>query len=66
MDMRHGREAHHKVPVGLESTGNSHGFVDAGEFGHEVWIGGAAGIGAAQLPKQRRTGATQHRFSICR
>jgi hypothetical protein len=65
-DVRHSREAHHKVTVGLEATGNSHGFMDAGEFGHEVWIGDAARIGAVQLPKQRQTGATQHRFSICR
>jgi len=42
------------VRVGLESTGNSHWFVDllAG-LGHEVWIGDAARIRAQQVRKQK-------------
>jgi transposase len=40
--------------VGLESTGNSHWFVDMlAELGHEVWIGDAARIRAAQVRKQK-------------
>lgn len=40
--------------VGLESTGNSHWFVDMlGELGHEVWIGDAARIRASQVRKQK-------------
>lgn len=42
------------VRVGLESTGNSHWFVDllAG-LGHEVWVGDAARIRAKQVRKQK-------------
>jgi transposase len=40
--------------VGLEATGNSHWFVDMlTEQGHEVWIGDAARIRAAQVRKQK-------------
>lgn len=42
------------VRVGLESTGNSHWFVDLlRELGHEVWIGDAAKIRASQVRKQK-------------
>ena len=42
------------VRVGLESTGNSHWFVDMlTELGHEVWIGDAAQIRAKQVRKQK-------------
>jgi transposase len=42
------------VRVGLESTGNSHWFVDLlAEMGHEVWIGDAARIRASQVRKQK-------------
>jgi transposase len=42
------------VRVGLESTGNSHWFVDMlTELGHEVWIGDAAKIRASQIRKQK-------------
>ena len=42
------------VRVGLESTGNSHWFVDLlAELGHEVWIGDAAQIRASQVRKQK-------------
>ena len=42
------------VRVGLESTGNSHWFVDLlAELGHEVWIGDAARIRASQVRKQK-------------
>jgi transposase len=42
------------VRVGLESTGNSHWFVDLlTELGHEVWIGDAARIRASQVRKQK-------------
>ena len=40
--------------IGLESTGNSHWFVDlVAEMGHEVWIGDAAKIRASQVRKQK-------------
>jgi transposase len=40
--------------VGLESTGNSHWFVDLlTEMGHEVWVGDAAAIRASQVRKQK-------------
>jgi transposase len=40
--------------VGLESTGNSHWFVDMlAELGHEVWVGDAARIRAKQVRKQK-------------
>ena len=43
-----------KVRVGLESTGNSHWFVDMlREMGHEVWVGDAARIRASQVRKQK-------------
>jgi len=42
------------VRVGLESTGNSHWFVDMlREMGHEVWVGDAARIRASQVRKQK-------------
>ena len=42
------------VRVGLESTGNSHWFVDLlTELGHEVWIGDAARIRASYVRKQK-------------
>jgi transposase len=42
------------VRVGLESTGNSHWFVDLlTELGHEVWVGDAAQIRAKQVRKQK-------------
>ncbi len=42
------------VRVGLESTGNSHWFVDLlAELGHEAWIGDAAKIRASQVRKQK-------------
>lgn len=42
------------VRVGLESTGNSHWFVDMlAELGHEVWVGDAARIRASQVRKQK-------------
>jgi transposase len=42
------------IRVGLESTGNSHWFVDMlREMGHEVWIGDAAQIRASQIRKQK-------------
>ena len=42
------------IRVGLESTGNSHWFVDMlTEMGHEVWIGDAAQIRASQVRKQK-------------
>jgi transposase len=42
------------VRVGLESTGNSHWFVDMlAEMGHEVWVGDAAQIRASQVRKQK-------------
>jgi transposase len=42
------------VRVGLESTGNCHWFTDMlSEMGHEVWIGDAAQIRAAQVRKQK-------------
>jgi transposase len=42
------------VRVGLESTGNSHWFVDLlAELGHEVWVGDAAQIRAKQVRKQK-------------
>jgi len=42
------------VRVGVESTGNSHWFTDMlSELGHEVWIGDAARIRAAQVRKQK-------------
>jgi len=42
------------VRVGLESTGNSHWFVDMlTEMGHEVWVGDAAKIRAKQVRKQK-------------
>jgi transposase len=42
------------VRVGLESTGNSHWFVDLlTQLGHEVWIGDAAQIRAKQVRKQK-------------
>ena len=42
------------VRVGLESTGNSHWFVDMlTELGHEVWIGDAAQIRASYIRKQK-------------
>jgi len=42
------------VRVGLESTGNSHWFVDLlTELGHEVWIGDAGQIRAKQVRKQK-------------
>ena len=42
------------VRVGLESTGNSHWFVDLlTELGHEVWIGDAAQIRASYVRKQK-------------
>ncbi|HWS16519.1 MAG TPA: transposase [Candidatus Elarobacter sp.] len=42
------------VRVGVESTGNSHWFVDMlTEMGHEVWIGDAAQIRASQVRKQK-------------
>jgi transposase len=40
--------------VGLESTGNSHWFVDLlTALGHEVWVGDAAQIRARQVRKQK-------------
>jgi transposase len=42
------------VRVGLESTGNSHWFVDMlTAMGHEVWVGDAAKIRAKQVRKQK-------------
>jgi transposase len=42
------------VRVGLESTGNSHWFVDMLiEMGHQVWVGDAASIRAKQVRKQK-------------
>jgi transposase len=42
------------VRVGLESTGNSHWFVDLlTEQGHEVWVGDAARIRASAVRKQK-------------
>jgi transposase len=42
------------VRVGLEATGNSHWFTDMlSELGHEVWVGDAARIRAAQVRKQK-------------
>jgi transposase len=42
------------VRVGLESTGNSHWFVDMlTEMQHEVWVGDAAKIRAKQVRKQK-------------
>ena len=42
------------VRVGLESTGNSHWFVDMlTAMGHEVWVGDAAKIRATQVRKQK-------------
>jgi transposase len=42
------------VRVGLESTGNSHWFVDLlADLGHEVWVGDAAKIRAQQVRKQK-------------
>jgi transposase len=42
------------VRVGLESTGNSHWFVDMlAELGHEAWVGDAARIRAKQVRKQK-------------
>ena len=42
------------VRVGLESTGNSHWFVDMlMELGHEAWVGDAARIRAKQVRKQK-------------
>jgi transposase len=42
------------VRVGVESTGNSHWFVDmVTEMGHEVWVGDAAQIRASQVRKQK-------------
>jgi transposase len=42
------------VRVGVESTGNSHWFVDLlTELGHEVWVGDAARIRAQQVRKQK-------------
>jgi transposase len=42
------------VRVGLESTGNSHWFTDMlCDLGHEVWVGDAARIRAAQVRKQK-------------
>lgn len=42
------------VRVGLESTGNSHWFVDmVTEMGHEVWVGDAAQIRASEVRKQK-------------
>ena len=42
------------VRVGLESTGNSHWFVDMlAEMGHEAWVGDAAQIRAKQVRKQK-------------
>jgi transposase len=42
------------VCVGLETTGNSHWFVDMlMERGHEVWVGDAAKIRAKQVRKQK-------------
>jgi transposase len=42
------------VRVGLESTGNSHWFVDLlTELGQEVWVGDAAQIRAKQVRKQK-------------
>jgi transposase len=42
------------VRVGLESIGNCHWFLDMlHELGHEVWIGDAARIRAAQVRKQK-------------
>ncbi len=40
--------------VGLESTGNSHWFLDmVTAMGHEVWVGDAAQIRARQVRKQK-------------
>ena len=40
--------------MGLESTGNSHWFVDLlTDLGHEVWVGDAAQIRAKQIRKQK-------------
>ena len=42
------------VRVGLESTGNSHWFVDLlADLGYEVWVGDAAQIRAKQVRKQK-------------
>ena len=42
------------VLIGLEATGNSHWFVDlVSSLGHEIWVGDAARIRAAQVRKQK-------------
>ena len=42
------------VRIGLEATGNSHWFTDMlNELGHQVWVGDAARIRAAQVRKQK-------------
>jgi transposase len=42
------------VLIGIESTGNSHWFVDMlMELGHEVWIGDAARIRASEVRRQK-------------
>lgn len=42
------------VLIGLEATGNSHWFVDlVSNLGHEIWVGDAARIRAAQVRKQK-------------
>ena len=46
-----------RVQVGLESTGNSHWFIDLlAELGHQVWVGDAAQIRAKQVRKQKNDG----------
>jgi transposase len=48
------RQQPERVLVGLESTGNSHWFVDLlAEMKHEVWVGDAAKIRASQVRKQK-------------
>jgi transposase len=48
------RQLQGPVLIGLEATGNSHWFVDLmRSLGHEIWIGDAARIRAAQVRKQK-------------
>jgi transposase len=48
------RQQPESVLIGLESTGNSHWFVDLlAEMKHEVWVGDAAKIRASQVRKQK-------------
>jgi transposase len=48
------RNLHGPVLIGLEATGNSHWFVDlVSNLGHEIWVGDAARIRAAQVRKQK-------------